>query len=140
MSAVLRPFRGIVLALALLAGALVGPSVVTPAAAPQASASVFSSCTISGCSAARTALTGWRQLGLPTARAWFAWPFGQYNFSGGQYKNLERELPANQTYAEYDVNPRPRGAARDAARIIVSRTTGSVWYTPNHYTDFYKIA
>lgn len=138
MPAVLRPLRVFVLALVLLAGALVGPSVIAPAAAPQASASVFSSCTVSGCSAARTALSGWRQLGLPTARNWFAWPYGQYNFSGGQYKNLERELAANQTYAEYDV-PRPRGAARDAARIIVSRTTGSVC-TPNHYTDFYKIA
>lgn len=121
MSAVLRPFRVFALALVLLAGALVGPSVVAPAAAPQASASMFSSCTVSGCSAARMALTGWRQLGLPTARNWFAWPFGQYK-------------------AEYDVNPRPRGSARDAARIIVSRTTGSVWFTPNHYTDFYKIA
>lgn len=124
MSAVLRPFRVFVLALVVLAGALVGPSVVAPAAAPQAS--VFSSCTISGCSAAGTALTGWRRLGLPTARNRFAWPFGQYNLSGGQYRNLEGELPANQTYAEYHVKPRPRGAARDAARIIVSRTTGSV--------------
>jgi guanyl-specific ribonuclease Sa len=135
-----RPLHVLLGALALLAGLLVGPAVVAPAAAPQATATVYASCGISGCSAARTALTGWRQLGLPTSRAWHAWPYGQYNFAGGRHGNYEGQLPASGTYYEYDVYPRPRGAARDAHRIVVNRATGAAWYTPDHYADFYRIA
>lgn len=135
----MRPFRILVLALALAAGTLAGPAVVAPAAAPQATASVYGTCSISGCSAARTALTGWKQLGLPTTRTWYAWPYGQYNFAGGRFYNYEGQLPSA-TYNEYDVYPRARGAARDAHRIIVNRSTGATWYSPDHYEDFYRIA
>jgi ribonuclease T1 len=43
------------------------------------------------------------------------------------------------TYYEYDVIPRNKGAARDAKRIIINRSTGVTWYSPNHYTDFYRL-
>lgn len=128
----LRPIRLLLLALAVAAATLVAP------AAP-ATANVYSSCSVSGCSAARTALTGWKQLGLPTSRTWYAWPYGQYNFAGGRFSNYEGQLPSA-TYYEYDVYPRPRGAARDAYRIVVNRSTGATWYTPDHYDDFYRIA
>lgn len=134
-----RTVRTLLLALVLAAGALLGPGLVAPDRAPQAGASVYSSCSVSGCSAARTALSGWRQLGLPTARTWYAWPYGQYNFAGGRFYNYEGQLPSA-TYYEYDVYPRPRGAARDAYRIVVNRSTGATWYTPDHYEDFYRIA
>lgn len=136
----LRPFRTLLLALTLAAGTLAGPSLVAPTAAPQATAAVYPSCTISGCSAARTALTGWRQLGLPTTRTWYSWPYGRYNFAGGKHGNYEGQLPPASTYYEYDVYPRARGAARDAHRIVVNRATGATWYTPDHYDDFYRLA
>jgi ribonuclease T1 len=128
----MRMLRSVLLALALVAGA----GVAAPA---PASAAVYSSCTVSGCSAARTALTGWKQLGLPTTRTWYAWPYGQYNFAGGRFYNYEDQLPAA-TYYEYDVYPRARGAARDAYRIVVNRSTGATWYSPDHYEDFYRVA
>jgi ribonuclease T1 len=128
----LRPFRLLLLALALATATLVAP------AAP-AGAAVYPTCSVSGCSAAQTALTGWKQLGLPTTRAWYAWPYGQYNFAGGRFYNYDGQLPSA-TYYEYDVYPRPRGAARDAYRIVVNRSTGATWYSPDHYADFYRIA
>lgn len=136
----LRTVRVLVLALVLAASTLLAPSVLAPDRTSQAGANVYSSCTVSGCSAARTALSGWKQLGLPTSRTWYAWPYGQYNFAGGRHGNYEGQLPAGGTYYEYDVYPRPRGAARDAYRIVVNRSTGATWYTPDHYDDFYKIA
>ncbi|MEV8517829.1 ribonuclease domain-containing protein [Dactylosporangium sp. NPDC051484] len=116
----------------LLAGLLVAP-------ATSAHASVFSSCDISGCADARTARAGWSSLGFPTSRNWYAWPSGKYNFAGGQYQNFEGQLPSGATYYEYDVIPRNKGAARDAKRIIINRGTGVTWYSPNHYTDFYRL-
>jgi hypothetical protein len=37
------------------------------------------------------------------------------------------------------VYSRAKGAARDAYRIVVNRGTGVVWFSPNHYTDFYRL-
>lgn len=136
----MRPIRLLVLALALVAGTLLGPSVAAPASAPQATAAVYSSCNVSGCSAARTALTGWRSLNLPTVRNWYSWPYGQWNFAGGKFGNYEGQLPAGGNYYEYDVYPRAKGAARDARRIVVNRSSGATWYSPDHYDDFYRIA
>nr|BFE66575.1 ribonuclease domain-containing protein [Dactylosporangium thailandense] len=119
-------------AIVLLTGLLVAP-------ATAADASVYSSCTISGCAEARTARSGWASLGFPTTRTWYAWPYGKYNYAGGQYYNREGELPSGATYYEYDVIPRNKGAARDAKRIIINRSTGVTWYSPNHYTDFYRL-
>jgi ribonuclease T1 len=124
---------------AMVAAALVGPAVVAPAYTDSASASVYSSCTISRCADARTARSGWASRSFPTSRGWYSWSGGKSNFAGGQYYNYEGELPANATYYEYDVYPRTQGAARDAYRIIVNKSSGTTWFSPNHYTDFYRL-
>jgi ribonuclease T1 len=126
-------------AAALVAAALVGPAVLAPSHASQAHASVYGTCTMSGCAAARTARDGWQQRGFPTSRGWYQWTGGKYNFAGGTFSNYEGELPKGAKYNEYDVYPRAKGAHRDAVRIIVNRSTGATWYSPNHYTDFYRM-
>ncbi|MFG1607355.1 ribonuclease domain-containing protein [Actinoplanes sp. NPDC049265] len=140
MTVSVRRFLTSIATVFALAGiALVAPAIVAPTATPAAEATVYNSCTISRCGAARTARSGWSELGWPTNRTWYAWPYGQYNFSGGTYQNREGELPANATYNEYDVYPRARGAARDAYRIVVNRSTRETWFTPDHYVTFYKL-
>jgi ribonuclease T1 len=124
---------------AIIAAALVGPAVLAPSHAPAAEAGVHGSCTGSGCADARAARAGWSQLGFPTTRGWYKWSGGEYNFAGGRFSNYERELPAGATYYEYDVYPRARGAHRDAVRIVVDAGNGATWYSPNHYTDFYRL-
>ena len=129
-----RP-RSIRIALTLAATtALSGMVAVTPA-----HASVYSSCTLSTCSAARSARTTWSAKGFPTTAGWYSWPDGKYNYTGGRFYNREGQLPSGATYYEYDVYSRAQGAARDAYRIVVNRSTGATWYSPNHYTDFYKL-
>jgi ribonuclease T1 len=118
---------------------LVGPAIVAPTHTSAAQATVHSSCTISRCSAARTARSGWSQLGWPLSSGWYSWPYGQYNYTGGTFQNREQELPVNATYNEYDVYSRSRGAARDAYRIVVNRSTKETWFTPDHYVTFYKL-
>jgi hypothetical protein len=124
---------------ALTGGSLVAPAVVAPTHTAAAQATVFSTCTMSRCSAARTARTGWSSLGWPTGSGWYSWPYGQYNYTGGTFQNREHQLPANAAYGEYDVYPRARGAARDAYRIVVNRSTRETWFTPDHYVNFYKL-
>jgi guanyl-specific ribonuclease Sa len=121
---------------AVSAAALVGPAVIAP---ESASAAVHSTCTISRCSAARTARTGWSQLNWPLSSGWYSWPFGGSNFTGGTFQNRERQLPLNASYNEYDVYSRNRGAARDAYRIVVNRSSKETWFTPDHYVTFYKL-
>ncbi|MEV6825134.1 ribonuclease domain-containing protein [Amycolatopsis sp. NPDC051102] len=104
-----------------------------------ADAAVYSSCTQTRCSDARSADTTWQSMGYPGTRGWYDWPGGKCNYAGGTYSNREGELPAGHSYREFDVYPRTCGAARDAYRIIVDLTTGVVWFSPNHYTDFYEI-
>lgn len=124
--------RRLLAAFAVVASTLV---LVTPAA----QARVYQSCTISGCSAARTADTTWESKGYPATRGWNDWPNGQCNYAGGTYQNRDGQLPAGHRYQEFDVNPRKCGAARDAVRIVVDRTNGQVYFSPNHYTDFYAM-
>ncbi|TDV57252.1 ribonuclease domain-containing protein [Actinophytocola oryzae] len=125
------------LAVTLMAMAsMVGVSVV---ATPAADATVYSSCNISRCSNARSANTTWQSKGYPGSRGWYDWPNGQCNFAGGTYRNLEGELPSGHSFREFDVFPRSCGAARDAYRIIVDLNTGVVWFSPNHYVDFYRL-
>jgi len=131
-----RMRRLLVLLAAVLA--LTGTATAAPVLDTPANASVYSSCNLSGCAAARTARSGWSSLGFPTSRNWYAWPSGRYNFAGGRFYNNEGQLPSA-TYYEYDVYPRNYGAARDAYRIVVNRSTGATWYSPNHYTDFYRL-
>ncbi|MEZ0077151.1 ribonuclease domain-containing protein [Planotetraspora sp. GP83] len=104
-----------------------------------AQASVYNSCTISRCSDARTANSIWASKGYPTTSGWYSWPDGKYNYTGGRFYNREGQLPSGATYYEYDVYSRARGAARDAYRIVVNRSTGVTWFSPNHYTDFYRL-
>jgi len=134
-----RLLSAVALAFALTGGSLVVPAVVAPTTTAAAEATVYSTCTLSRCSAARTARTGWSSLGWPTSAGWYSWPYGQYNYTGGTFQNRERQLPTNATYSEYDVYPRARGAARDAYRIVVNRSTRETWFTPDHYVNFYKL-
>lgn len=126
--------RRLLVALIALVSVFGLSTVISPA-----QASVYGSCSISGCSAARSANSTWASKGYPTSRGWYSWPGGLCNYAGGQYYNREGELPSGDTYHEYDVYPRSCGAARDAARIIVDDYTGRVWFSPNHYTDFYQL-
>jgi len=114
-------------------------ALVSPTATGTASAAVYSSCTISRCADARTANSGWAAKGYPTTAGWYSWSNGLYNYTGGRFYNREGQLPSGATYYEYDVYPRARGAARDAYRIVVNRSSGAVWFSPNHYTDFYRL-
>ncbi|GAA2837240.1 ribonuclease domain-containing protein [Nonomuraea rubra] len=113
---------------------LVGLAGVAPA-----NAAVYSSCTISRCADARSAKSIWASKGYPTSAGWYSWPDGRYNYTGGRHYNREGQLPANAIYYEYDVYSRARGAARDAYRIVVNRSTGAAWFSPNHYTDFHRL-
>ncbi|MBU2668679.1 ribonuclease N [Actinoplanes bogorensis] len=139
MKVVRRFLAGFALVFALAGTALIAPAVVAPTATDAAQAAVYSTCTVSRCSAARTARTGWSSLGWPTSSGWYSWPYGQYNYTGGTFQNRERQLPLNTTYSEYDVYSRSRGAARDAYRIVVNRSTRETWFTPDHYVTFYKL-
>jgi hypothetical protein len=126
------------LRLALIVAMLVG-ALFVPATAEPASAAVYNSCTMARCADARAARAGWSAKGFPTTAGWYSWSGGLYNYTGGRFYNREGQLPAGATYNEYDVYPRNRGAARDAYRIVVNRSTGATWFSPNHYTDFYLL-
>lgn len=127
--------RRLVVMLMALGGIFGTTLVVTPAA----DATVYNSCTQSRCSAARSANSTWKSKNYPGSSGWYSWPNGQCNFAGGTYNNYEGELPDGHSYREFDVYPRACGAARDAYRIIVDLNTGVVWFSPNHYTDFYRL-
>ncbi|MER5641236.1 ribonuclease domain-containing protein [Kitasatospora sp. NPDC002227] len=124
---------------AVLLAAVVSTLGVSVAVSPAANAAVYSSCYVSRCSAAASANSTWADFGYPTSRGWYDWPNGQCSYAGGQFSNYEGELPAGDTYYEYDVYPRSCGAHRDAVRIVVDFTTGVVYYSPNHYADFYQL-
>src|ERR1700759_3108347 len=134
-----RTFAGLAAAVALGLTALIAPAVVAPIHTDAAHASVINSCTISRCSAAPPAPSGWKQRGWPTKSGWYSWPFGQYNYTGATFENREGELPSGASYNEYDVYPRSKGAARDAYRIVVNRSTKQTWFPPDHYVTFYKL-
>jgi hypothetical protein len=133
-----RLLRVPLVAAMVLAG-VTAPSVVAPRDA-TAYAAVYDSCTMSRCADARTARSGWAARGWPATRGWYPWSGSLSNFAGGTYHNYEGELPAGATYYEYDVYPRPHRAHRDAYRIIINPVTGATWFSPNHYTDFYRLS
>jgi len=108
-------------------------------ASPAANAQVFSSCTISGCAQASSANSTWKSMGYPSSRGWYNWPNGKCNYAGGTYYNYDGQLPNGDSFQEFDTNPRACGAHRDAARIVVDDNTGVVWYSPDHYSDFYQL-
>lgn len=121
---------------AAVVGSAAGFAVI---AAPAANATVYSSCTISGCSAAESANSTWDSMGYPSKRGWVDWPNGECNYAGGTYYNDDGQLPSGDSFQEFDVNPRACGAHRDAARIVVDMDSGEVWYSPDHYSDFYQL-
>ena len=106
---------------------------------PAANASVSSSCHLSGCAAAISANSTWSDMGYPSSRGWYDWPNGECNYAGGTYYNDDGQLPSGDSFQEFDVNPRSCGAHRDAVRIVVDMDSGQVWYSPDHYADFYEI-
>jgi hypothetical protein len=134
-----RRFRSALTRRLLIAFIAVASVLGLTAISTPAQASVYGSCSISGCSAARSADSTWASMGYPGTRGWYDWPDGQCNYAGGVYENREGELPSGDTFHEFDVYPRPCGAARDAARIVLDDDTGTVWFSPNHYTDFYQL-
>lgn len=107
--------------------------------APAAEANVYDSCTHSGCAEAYSSNSTWSSKGYPRTRGWYSWPNGQCNFAGGTFHNYEGELPAGHSYLEFDVTPRACGAARQSYRLVLDRTTGVVYFSPNHYGDFYRM-
>lgn len=119
--------------------AVVAVSGLTVVVTPAAEATVYSSCTISRCSAARSANTTWQSKSYPGTRGWYSWPNGQCNFAGGTFRNDEGQLPSGHSFREFDVYPRACNASRDAYRIVVDLNTGVVWFSPNHYDDFYRL-
>jgi hypothetical protein len=128
--------RRLLAALAIVASMLGA----TTAMAPAASADVFDSCTQSRCAAARSANSTWSSMGYPSSRDWYDWPNGQCNFAGGYFQNRDGQLPGDDhTFQEFDVYPRACGARRDAYRIVVDRTNGVVYFSPDHYRNFYRM-
>ncbi|SER58122.1 ribonuclease domain-containing protein [Lentzea albida] len=113
---------------------------ITTVVAPAADAAVYQSCTQSRCDAARSANTSWKSRSYPSTRGWVSgWPNGQCNYAGGVHQNREGQLPAGHSYLEFDVYPRACGASRDAYRIIVDRTANVVYFSPDHYANFYRL-
>ncbi|MFI5833498.1 ribonuclease domain-containing protein [Micromonospora sp. NPDC051300] len=134
-----RALAASALVTAVAAAALVAPATVSTRLAEPADAAVYSSCTLSRCADARTARSGWSAKSFPTSRGWYSWSGGQCNFAGGQFYNREGQLPTGATYYEYDVYPRACNASRDAYRIVVNRSTGATWFSPDHYANFYRL-
>ncbi|WP_199486327.1 ribonuclease domain-containing protein [Actinomadura logoneensis] len=105
----------------------------------SANASVYSTCTMASCADGSAAASVWASKGWPSASGWYAWPDGRYNYTGGVFQNREGQLPSGVSYHEYDVYSRAKGAQRDAYRIVHS-STGKVYYSPDHYANFYLLS
>jgi len=124
----------------VLAGFLVAVGLGgTVVSAPPAHADYYASCTHSGCAEARSSNQIWASMGYPGSRGWYDWPDGRCNFAGGTYNNYEGELPSGHSYLEFDVTPRECGAQRQSYRLVVDRTTGDVFFSPDHYGTFYLL-
>ncbi|WP_317621004.1 ribonuclease domain-containing protein [Streptomyces sp. CBMA123] len=124
---------------AVLLAAVMSVFSVSVLTGPAANAAVFNSCNVSGCSAAASANSGWSSLGYPTRRGRYNWSSGQCSFAGGEFRNNDGQLPSGDTFYEFDVYPRGCGSHRDAYRIVLDSDTRVVWYSPNHYGDFYQL-
>lgn len=109
-------------------------------AAAPAQAAANPTCNVTGCDEAAGSNQTWASLGYPSTRGWYDWPpTGTCNYAGGTYNNYEGELPAGDSYLEFDVTPRECGAARQAYRIVLDKTTGTVYFSPDHYSTFYVL-
>jgi hypothetical protein len=127
----------IALVLGLAATAVVVPSVVAPTSGGQAHAAVYNC----GCpSSAYAMYDRWDALDWPRGAAWRQIGSNQWLYGGAVHYNRERQLPTNASYREYDAQVYSyRGQSRGAKRIVINISTYQGWYTPNHYTDFYRI-
>ncbi|RMI37351.1 ribonuclease N [Actinomadura harenae] len=94
---------------------------------------------MSTCADGSSAAATWASKGWPSSSGWYAWPDGRYNYTGGVFQNREGQLPSGVSYHEYDVYSRAKGAARDAYRIVHS-STGKVYFSPDHYANFYLLS
>ncbi|MFC4908738.1 ribonuclease domain-containing protein [Actinomadura gamaensis] len=118
---------------AVAAASVTGVAVNVPA-----SASVYQSCTLSTCADGSSAAKIWASKGWPSSSGWYSWPDGLYNYTGGVFQNREGQLASGVSYHEYDVYSRAKGAHRDAYRIIHA-STGKVYFSPDHYSNFYLL-
>ncbi len=126
-----------------LGGGVVGPAALAPG---SAQAAVREQCgpplIVQECNLARQVALIWQnQIGpWPQARQW--WTAGAWKIrSGGRYENRDRQLPQGNWF-EYDVqahriqdNPRNLGLRR----LVRNTNNGAVYYTPDHYRNFYRI-
>jgi guanyl-specific ribonuclease Sa len=127
----------IAMVLGLAATAIVAPSVVAPQAGDQASAAVYNC----GCPAsAYTMYDRWDALNWPSGASWRQIGTNRWLYGGAVHYNRERQLPTGASYREYDAQVYSRrGQSRGAKRIVINVSTYAGWYTPNHYTDFYRM-
>jgi guanyl-specific ribonuclease Sa len=140
-----HPFRhrliGLLAALAVVAGlavtAVVTPAIVAPGSTSQAQAAVYQC----GCpQSAYTMRTRWADLGYPRSAAWRQIGTNQWLYGGAVHQNREQQLPIGGNYREYDAQVyTSRGQARGAKRLVVNVDSLAAWYSPNHYTDFYRM-
>ncbi|MFJ6744115.1 ribonuclease domain-containing protein [Streptomyces sp. NPDC091279] len=85
----------------------------------------------------------WDGLGWPGSRKAkdYRAPDAQYIRGGNPYGNRSGDLPHQDTYREYDVNPRPTASThRDAERLVRDQADDRMWYSDDHYTNFREIA
>jgi hypothetical protein len=132
-----RAFAAVLLVFGLSAAAVGAPSVVAPGTASRAAAAVYDC----GCpSSAYTMLDRWEALRFPKGAAWRQIGTNQWLYGGAVHQNREGQLPSGGNYREYDAQVYSyRGQSRGAKRIVVDLDAGEAWYSPNHYTDFYRM-
>lgn len=131
-----NPVTKLILAAFAVLGLLGGGSLVST---PVAHAAVSQTCDVKGCDEARSSNQTWASLNYPSQRGWVDWPDGQCNFAGGTFNNNEGQLPQGHNYLEFDVTPRACGAQRQAYRLIVDQTTNQVYFSPDHYSNYYLL-
>jgi guanyl-specific ribonuclease Sa len=137
LSRLLRPMLRPML-VPLLAGLLlVAPAAVSPRATTPAQAAVYDC----GCpSSAYDMLARWDALNFPSGAAWRQIGTSRWLYGGAVHQNRERQLPIAGRYREYDAQVyTSRGQSRGAKRIVIDIYSYAAWYSPNHYTDFYRM-
>ncbi|MFC5668105.1 ribonuclease domain-containing protein [Kitasatospora misakiensis] len=85
----------------------------------------------------------WERLEWPTnpRPVDFRIPGPEFIRGGNPYGNRSGDLPAEGSYREYDVNPRPTPTThRDAERLVRDPAATRVWYSSDHYNNFREIA
>lgn len=132
MSRILR----LLLAPILAALLVLAPTPLLPGSAPAYAA--VHNC---GCpAAAYTMLDRWDALNFPSGAAWRQIGTNKWLYGGAVHQNREGQLPRARSYREYDAQVYTRrGQSRGAKRIVIDVSSYAAWYSPNHYTDFYRM-